>query len=85
MGYTFKAFVVLFALIFLHIIIMCSVISFHHERRTLPSQSRRLLVSVNSVPSAALNKLKGAVKEPVRSVEASLRKRPPSASNPTQN
>lgn len=88
MRYTFKTFVVLFALISLHMIIVCSTISSHHERQSLSrgkSRTRRVLISVNAVPTAALDESKGAVKDTERSVEASLRQHPPSVPNPTQN
>ncbi|MBA0736528.1 hypothetical protein Gogos_010071, partial [Gossypium gossypioides] len=47
-------------------------------------QPRRLLGSLASV-SANLNKLSGAIQDPNKAVGTSLRKAPPSASNPTQN
>ena len=53
----------------------------HRERSDLP---RRLLASLTSI-SADLNKLRGAKKEHEESVETSVRKAPPSKSNPKQN
>jgi hypothetical protein len=77
----------LFALICL-LIIMCSLLSFKHEMRVLPrdrNQPRRLLVSITPF-SAESNKLLGeAMEDPKKSVETSLRKAPPSKSNPSQN
>lgn len=85
-----KALVSLLALIFLHLFIT-SLFSSYHGRHNFPrkilSQSRRLLVSVNSF-SADPNKLRGEMKEKgkiEKSFEDSLRKRPPSSSNPIQN
>ncbi|XVF75886.1 hypothetical protein PTKIN_Ptkin13bG0222900 [Pterospermum kingtungense] len=46
--------------------------------------SRKLLSSVASFPSGH-TKLNGAMKEPKKAVEPSLRKAPPSVPNPTQN
>ncbi|KAM7502696.1 hypothetical protein LguiB_001600 [Lonicera macranthoides] len=85
-----KALVSLLALIFLHLFIT-SLFSSYHERHNFPGkikcQSRRMLVSVNSF-SADPNKLRGEMKEKgkiEKSFEDSLRKRPPSSSNPIQN
>ncbi|XAR71152.1 hypothetical protein NMG60_11028285 [Bertholletia excelsa] len=82
-----KASIVLFALIFIHLLV-CSSASVHYSTEiilpTESSLSRRLLVSVASI-SASLNKLKGGVKETEESMETSLRKAPPSKSNPKQN
>ncbi|XWS66429.1 hypothetical protein CRYUN_Cryun05aG0198700 [Craigia yunnanensis] len=46
--------------------------------------SRKLLSSVASFPSGQ-SKLNGAMKEPKKAVEPSLRIAPPSVPNPTQN
>ncbi|WRX25763.1 hypothetical protein QQP08_018250 [Theobroma cacao] len=46
--------------------------------------SRKLLSAVALFP-AGENKLNGAMKEPKKAVEPSLRKAPPSVPNPTQN
>ncbi|OMO55180.1 hypothetical protein COLO4_36151 [Corchorus olitorius] len=54
------------------------------ERNHIP---RKLLVSsMATFPAAGHNsKLNGAMKEPKKAVEPSLRKAPPSVPNPTQN
>ncbi|KAL7194265.1 hypothetical protein ACSBR1_034641 [Camellia fascicularis] len=76
----------LFALILIHIF-MCSSLHFHNGKSLLRerNQSRKLLSSVTM--SANLHKLSGGVatKEPKKAVDESLRKMPPSASNPSQN
>ena len=64
---------------------MCPSLCQSHE--SLPkdrSQSRKLLVSTASV-STSVDKLNGAMKEPKKAVEPSLKKAPPSVPNPTQN
>ena len=66
-------------------ILMCPSLCQSHE--SLPkdrSQSRKLLVSTASV-STSVDKLNGAMKEPKKAVEPSLKKAPPSVPNPTQN
>ncbi|XVE75704.1 hypothetical protein DITRI_Ditri12bG0114300 [Diplodiscus trichospermus] len=67
---------------------MCSSFSLCHEELVVPGEryqiSRKLLSSVTSFPSAH-SKLDGAMKEPKKAVEPSLRKAPPSVPNPTQN
>ncbi|XP_021278160.1 uncharacterized protein LOC110412063 [Herrania umbratica] len=75
-----------FALLLFHLLI-CSPLSLHcwsntHSR--VRNQPRRLLGSFASI-SANLNKLSRAIQDPKKAVETSLRKAPPSASNPTQN
>ncbi|KAL7168902.1 hypothetical protein ACSBR2_034017 [Camellia fascicularis] len=67
---------------------MCSSLHFHNGKSLLRerNQSRKLLSSVTM--SANLHKLSGgevATKEPKKAVDESLRKMPPSASNPSQN
>ncbi|KAF8395903.1 hypothetical protein HHK36_019858 [Tetracentron sinense] len=81
-----RALPVLFAIILIHLL-MCSLFSLHHERKSTPrerNQARRLLLSVASV-SANLNKLNGTMKEPKKAVGTSLKKVPPSVWNPIQN
>ncbi|TYH57528.1 hypothetical protein ES332_D08G096100v1 [Gossypium tomentosum] len=82
-----RAFFLVFALIVSHLLI-CSPLSFHCWKDThiprVKYQPRRLLGSLASV-SANLNKLSGAIQDPNKAVGTSLRKAPPSASNPTQN
>lgn len=79
---------VFFTIIILHEYVMCSAISFQQDLGRLkrsPSPSRRLLAAETSFPVNDLNKVRAGFKETVTSAEASLRKRPPSSSNPTQN
>ncbi|KAI5600251.1 hypothetical protein POPTR_001G014025v4 [Populus trichocarpa] len=74
MGNGNRALFVLFSLILIHVL-MSSLPCLHHERKVLllyRNQGRRLLVSVSSLL-------------PSESLETSLRKAPPSLSNPTQN
>ncbi|KAG2686953.1 hypothetical protein I3760_09G030700 [Carya illinoinensis] len=77
----------LFALLLIEIL-MCSSLCQCHE--SLPRSersiqySRKLLVSTASI-STSQNKINGAMKEPKKAVEPSLRKAPPSVPNPTQN
>ncbi|XAR60419.1 hypothetical protein NMG60_11033786 [Bertholletia excelsa] len=81
-----KALIVLFALIFTHLLVCSSSPVHYKEGVVLPrerSPSRRLLISVTSI-SANLNK-KGVVKETEKSAESSMRKAPQSKSNPKQN
>ncbi|OAY30232.1 hypothetical protein MANES_14G015100v8 [Manihot esculenta] len=83
---TTRTLVVLFALILIHIL-MSSLLSLHHEREIHSdsrNQPRRLLVSVSLSSSNEAN-LNGAIKDPQKALETSLRKAPPSLSNPTQN
>ncbi|BFG33491.1 hypothetical protein CerSpe_197650 [Prunus speciosa] len=75
-----------FALILMHAV-TCSSLSLHQETQVpgrYRNQPRRLLVSVASF-SANPNKPSKAMEDPKKSVETSLRKAPPSKSNPTQN
>ncbi|KAI3523462.1 hypothetical protein L1887_01616 [Cichorium endivia] len=93
----YKVFVFLFSLILFHHLVTCasllssssSVSSFRHGQRNLVkdrAQPRRLLPSsLTTVLSANPSNLSAAMNESETSMEASLRKRPPSASNPTQN
>ncbi|KAK1435191.1 hypothetical protein QVD17_00952 [Tagetes erecta] len=70
----YKVAIVIISLIFLHHLVTCSPNS--HPRRLLGS----------SVKSVSSNPLGAPVNESsVTSIEASLRKRPPTASNPIQN
>lgn len=81
-----RALFAVFALLLFHLLI-CSPLSLHCCSNTHPrvrNQPRRLLGSFASI-SANLNKLSRAIQDPKKAVEASLRKAPPSASNPTQN
>ncbi|CAH1437994.1 unnamed protein product [Lactuca virosa] len=85
---TCKPLFFLFFLIFFHLLVM----SFGYERQTFLTerfQPRRLLkTAASSLTSLSTDpsKLKGAaMNEPQTSVEDSLRKRPPSASNPSHN
>jgi hypothetical protein len=81
-----RALFTLFALICL-LILMCSLLSFNNEMRVRPrdrNQPRRLLLSFTSF-SANSNQLGEAMKDPKKSVKTSLRKAPPSQSNPSQN
>ncbi|KAJ7005182.1 hypothetical protein NC653_009867 [Populus alba x Populus x berolinensis] len=71
-----RAFLILFSLIVIHIL-MSSLLCLHHERKVQlldRNQGRRLV-----------NKSTGANKDPRKAAETSLRKAPPSFSNPTQN
>ncbi|KAK9999761.1 hypothetical protein SO802_019364 [Lithocarpus litseifolius] len=66
---------------------MCSLLSLQYDLKICPkdrNQPRRLLVLVNSF-SANSNKLDEAMEDAKKSVETSLRKAPPSNSNPIQN
>lgn len=84
---SFKAFFFLSSLILLHLG-MCCLVSFPHVGKSFPrerNQSRKLLASPTSSLSWDPNKLRGNMEEAEESLEASLRKRPPSSSNPTQN
>ncbi|KAJ6387813.1 hypothetical protein OIU77_026391, partial [Salix suchowensis] len=67
---------------------MSSLLCLHHHERKVQlldrNQGRRLLVSVTSL-SANANKSAGANKVTQKAAEASLKKAPPSLSNPTQN
>jgi len=66
---------------------MSSLLCLHHERKVqllYRNQGRRLLVPFASL-SANVNKSTGANKDPQKAAETSLRKAPPSFSNPTQN
>ena len=86
MKFIHRALFVVFALILFHLLI-CSPLSLHCWRNTHPrvrNQPRRLLGSFVSI-SSNLNKLSGAIQDPKKAVEPSLRKAPPSDSNPTQN
>ncbi|KAJ6944613.1 hypothetical protein NC652_009854 [Populus alba x Populus x berolinensis] len=81
-----RAFLILFSLIVIHIL-MSSLLCLHHERKVQlldRNQGRRLLVPFASL-SANVNKSTGANKDPRKAAETSLRKAPPSFSNPTQN
>nr|DAD43194.1 TPA_asm: hypothetical protein HUJ06_001424 [Nelumbo nucifera] len=80
-----RALAALLTLVLFHLL-MCSVLSLHHESKSPREriQSRRLLLSAASV-SVNLKKLNGKNKEPKKAVETSLRRAPPSVSNPIQN
>ncbi|KAE8037038.1 hypothetical protein FH972_009664 [Carpinus fangiana] len=60
-----------------------------HEMRVHPrdnrNQPRRLLLSITSFSANYSNQLGEAMEDPKKSVETSLRKAPPSKSNPSQN
>ncbi|KAL9386259.1 hypothetical protein Peur_019383 [Populus x canadensis] len=86
MGNIHRAFLILFSLIVIHVL-MSSLLCLHHERKVQlldRNQGRRLLVPFASL-SANVNKSTGANKDPRKAAETSLRKAPPSFSNPTQN
>ncbi|KAB2608119.1 hypothetical protein D8674_011287 [Pyrus ussuriensis x Pyrus communis] len=75
----------LFALILIEILLCCSFclcrevqIFPRRERKTL---SRKLLL----IPMASLSGSSRAMKEPKKAVESSMRRKPPSTSNPIQN
>lgn len=85
MRYSIRTLFVFITIIFWYELVMCSAISLQQDFHMRRSQSRRLLASVTSFPANDLKKLSAAFKETDTSVEASLRKRPPSSSNPTQN
>lgn len=81
-----RALVALFGLILMHFF-MSSLLCLHHEIKIHPvdrNQPRRLLLSVSSL-SSNINKYSGGTKDPQKAVGTSLRKAPPSLSNPTQN
>ncbi|KAG4113359.1 hypothetical protein ERO13_D13G218800v2 [Gossypium hirsutum] len=83
MKFIHRALFAVFALILFNLLI-CSPLSLHCWRNTHPrvrNQPRRLLGSFASI-SANLNKLSEAIQDPA---ETSLRKAPPSDSNPNQN
>lgn len=91
MKLTEKAFTLL-----LLIFVLCELLCFS-SAKSLPDEmksiqqegrnlSRRLLITQNSLFSVEVNKLKGGrMVEPEKAVKNSLRPRPPSSSNPTQN
>ncbi|KAG4998438.1 hypothetical protein AAZX31_10G244100 [Glycine max] len=83
---TQRALVGLFVLILTHFIICSIVPKISETRINLIGRcpSRKLLGCVSSF-SASLDKLKIAYEPPQRSVNTSLRKNPPSNSNPTHN
>uniref|UniRef100_A0A3N7GVE7 Uncharacterized protein n=1 Tax=Populus trichocarpa TaxID=3694 RepID=A0A3N7GVE7_POPTR len=86
MGNIHRAFLILFSLIVIHVL-MSSLLCLHHERKVQlldRNQGRRLLVPFASL-SANVNKSTGANRDPRKAAETSLRKAPPSFSNPTQN
>ncbi|KAG2411380.1 hypothetical protein I3760_Q006500 [Carya illinoinensis] len=86
MGSIRRALFSLFPLICL-LVLMCSLPSLQHEMKICPryrNQPRRLLVSITSF-SANSNELNKTMEDPKKSVQASLRKAPPSKSNPSQN
>lgn len=80
----------LFALILIEIL-LCSSFCLCHEvkifqGRERRSLSRRLLsIPVVSVSPSRLSTSSGAMKEPKKAVESSMRRKPPSGSNPIQN
>ncbi|KAL4611930.1 hypothetical protein ACB092_08G161500 [Castanea dentata] len=81
-----RALFTLFAL-FCLLILMCSLLSLQYDLKICPrdrNQPRRLLVLVSSF-SANSNKLDEPIEDAKKSVETSLRKAPPSKSNPIQN
>ncbi|KAJ0084573.1 hypothetical protein Patl1_29859 [Pistacia atlantica] len=81
-----RALVTVFALI-LVFLLMFSLVSPDHEGHSHyreRNKPRRLLGSVTSL-SANLNKLHKAVNDPQKAMETSLKKAPPSESNPSQN
>ncbi|KAF8041048.1 hypothetical protein BT93_B3077 [Corymbia citriodora subsp. variegata] len=82
-----RAIVAVFSLMLLHCLVL-SLLTLHQETPAQYSRDRsyprRMLVTSNSF-SAHLNKLSEAAKDLQKSVEASLKKAPPSKSNPTQN
>ncbi|KAJ0858402.1 hypothetical protein HanRHA438_Chr13g0600631 [Helianthus annuus] len=79
----YKVVIFIISLIFFHHLVWCSPtsISFPVKDR---SQPRRLLMG-SSMTSVSTDPLGARVNGPETMVEASLRKRPPSSSNPTQN
>ena len=83
---TQRALVGLFALILIHFI-MCSTVSINCESRSNlidRCPTRKLLAHASSF-SASVDKLKISYAASQRSVDPSLKKAPPSNSNPTQN
>ncbi|KAM1197259.1 hypothetical protein ACFX2G_008962 [Malus domestica] len=85
----------LFALILIEIL-LCSSFCLCHEvqifpRRERETLSRKLLLiptaSVSTRTTATVNNLSssGAMKETKKAVESSMRRKPPSGSNPIQN
>jgi hypothetical protein len=68
---------------------MGCLLSFKHEMRVHPrdnrNQPRRLLLSITSFSANYSNQFGEAMEDPKKSVETSLRKAPPSKSNPSQN
>lgn len=82
----YKVFVLLFSLILLSSSLFC------HGQHDITSvkdraQSRKLLLtsSLTTLSTNPPNKLSAAMEDSETSAEASLRKSPPSGSNPTQN
>nr|KYP75277.1 hypothetical protein KK1_007996 [Cajanus cajan] len=84
MKITQRALFGIFVLILIHLII-CSIVSITSETNMIGRcPPRKLLVRVSSF-TASLDKLKIAYEAPQISVTTSLRKNPPSNSNPTHN
>ncbi|KAI4295771.1 hypothetical protein L6164_035781 [Bauhinia variegata] len=76
----------IFALILIHIII-CSLVSLNRETRSnlVDNDSPRKLIAYGSSDSTSLQKLKAANAARHRSAGTSLRKAPPTKSNPSHN